>query len=287
MDTLFNTEFMFKAAGYSLALLLLLLVAIALRSVASGLSDRVLGPAFALGAAVLLARDSLTVAQILLGRGMIPRYQWLVEAVIWMLTRENIYIYSLMTLSVIISFSRFLAVRSADLSGDNPAQVRKKKFLARRHKRFCAIVSLGILLSLLIVTAGVTYSNKKIELSPPAEIPASQGRITIPLEMVNDGDLHRFVHKVEEGGSTTDVRYIIIQKNETSYGVGLDACDVCGASGYFQRKGQVVCILCDVVMNKSTIGLPGGCNPVPLSFTVESGSIVIMTDNLAAEVRRF
>jgi len=41
------------------------------------------------------------------------------------------------------------------------------------------------------------------------------------------------------------------------------------------------------VMNKSTIGLPGGCNPVPLAFAVESGGIVIATDDLEAEAYRF
>jgi uncharacterized membrane protein len=83
------------------------------------------------------------------------------------------------------------------------------------------------------------------------------------------------------------VRYIVVKKNETAYGVGLDACDVCGPTGYYERKGQIVCILCDVVMNKSTIGLPGGCNPVPLPFRVEGGNMIIGTDDLAAEARRF
>jgi uncharacterized membrane protein len=109
----------------------------------------------------------------------------------------------------------------------------------------------------------------------------------IPLEKIDDGNLHRFVHKVARGSSTTDVRYIVIKKNDVVYGVGLDACDVCGPSGYYQRKDQVVCILCDVVMNTATIGLPGGCNPVPLKFEITGGSLVIRTDDLAAEARRF
>ncbi|MDR0652224.1 MAG: DUF2318 domain-containing protein [Synergistaceae bacterium] len=46
-------------------------------------------------------------------------------------------------------------------------------------------------------------------------------------------------------------------------------------------------MLCDVVMNKSTIGLPGGCNPVPLAFKIEEGSMIIETSDLAAEARRF
>jgi uncharacterized membrane protein len=287
MDTVFNTEYMFKASGYSLGLLLAFITAVALFRVASSLSGRALAAVLTLSVLALLARDALAVTQILLGRNLIPRYSWLTGAVIWMLTHENVFVYALMTLSILLSATHILKMKSAKPTGDNPAQVRKKKSIARRQVRFCATVLLGVFMSLIILTAGVAYSNKKVELSPPAEVPAADGMIFISLDMVNDGNLHRFVHKVVQDGAVTDVRYIIIQKNETSYGVGFDACDVCGASGYFQRKGQVVCILCDVVMNKATIGLPGGCNPVPLAFTVGPGGIVIRTDDLAAEVRRF
>lgn len=48
-----------------------------------------------------------------------------------------------------------------------------------------------------------------------------------------------------------------------------------GATGYIEREGQVVCKLCDVVMNKSTIGLPGGCNPIPVEYGVNNGQVQI------------
>jgi uncharacterized membrane protein len=287
MDNIYNADFVLRAAGYSLALILMLVVGWTFFRAASGLSDGHLRAAFILSLIALLSRDALSVLQILLGRNMIPRHPQVTGAVMWALTHENAFLYIFMSLSVVLSVAGIAAARREKPTGVNPAQIRKKKFLARRQVRLCGSVLAGVFLSLMIVTVGVSYANRKVELSPPVEVPASGGRIFIPLETVNDGDLHRFVHRVEGDGSATDVRYIIIQKNETSYGVGLDACDVCGASGYFQRKGQVVCILCDVVMNKSTIGLPGGCNPVPLAFAVESGGIVIETDDLEAEAYRF
>jgi uncharacterized membrane protein len=287
MDTIFNTEFVFKVAGYSLGLLLMLLAGIAVYMVAANLRSDLLFCAFALGLLVLLSGSALSVAQILLGRNMIPRYSLLTSVVIWMITHENAFMYVFMGISLFLAFTLYFKAKMTNTNGDNPAQTRKKKYLVRRQIRFCVSVLLCMIISLMTVTVGVTYSNKKVELSPPVEIPADGGRIVIPIERVNDGNLHRFVHRVIEGDSATDVRYIVIRKNETTYGIGLDACDVCGASGYFQRKDQVVCILCDVVMNISTIGLPGGCNPVPLKFTIESGNIIIMTDDLEAEVGRF
>ena len=96
--------------------------------------------------------------------------------------------------------------------------------------------------------------------------------------------MHRHVYKTESGAR---VRFIVIKKGASAYGVGLDACDICGPSGYYQRKGRIVCKLCDVVMNISTIGFPGGCNPVPLNFSIGKGNLIIKAQDLEAEKKRF
>ena len=67
----------------------------------------------------------------------------------------------------------------------------------------------------------------------------------------------------------------------------LDACEVCGPTGYYERDDQVVCKLCDVIMNKATIGMPGGCNPVPVKYDVDSGTIRIEQSILEKEAKRF
>ena len=127
-------------------------------------------------------------------------------------------------------------------------------------------------------------NNRTVELSTPVELAVNDRKISMPLETVNDGHLHRFSYTTENG---TQVRYIVIRKSESAYGVALDACDICGASGYYERNGQIVCILCDVVMNIGTIGMPGGCNPVPLDHEIMDGKIVIDTADLEAEAHRF
>jgi uncharacterized membrane protein len=110
------------------------------------------------------------------------------------------------------------------------------------------------------------------------------GEITIPIESLNDGHLHRFAYISSEN---IEVRFIVIKKNESAWGVGLDACDICGATGYYERDDDVICKLCDVVMNKSTIGFKGGCNPVPLAFTIRDGAMVVKAADLEAEQKRF
>jgi uncharacterized membrane protein len=286
MDTIFNTDFMYKVMGYALGLLVLFLTGLAYFYAASSekLPPRGLLAALALEVLVMGAFQVLTVAQILLGRNLIPRYRWLMRPVMWFLPRVNGFVYALMGLALILALTLFARLRSMPPTGENPAQLRKAKAGARRQKRFGAVVLTGLLFSLLVLTVGQSYANRAVELSPPVELPATEGRIVIPLEDVNDGNLYRFVYKASDGAR---VRYIVIRKSDVAYGVGLDACDVCGPTGYYQRKDQVICILCDVVMNISTIGFAGGCNPVPLKYAIESGSLVIETSALEAEKRRF
>ncbi|MDR1376779.1 MAG: Fe-S-containing protein [Synergistaceae bacterium] len=286
MDTIFNTDFMYKVIGYLLALLILFLVGVAYFAIASSekLPLKLILPAMALELLVIGSFEVMTVAQILLGRGMIPRYRWLMGPLMWLLPRVDGFMYALMGIAAVLCVVLFLRAGSAAPEGENPAQRRKAKAGARRQLRLGAVVMAGLLFSLLVVTVGQSYANRTVELSPPLELPSADGKIAIPLENVNDGALHRYVYKASDG---TGVRYIVIRKSETGYGVGLDACDVCGASGYYQRKDQVVCILCDVVMNISTIGFPGGCNPVPLTHAIKDGAVVIETSALEAEKRRF
>jgi uncharacterized membrane protein len=40
-------------------------------------------------------------------------------------------------------------------------------------------------------------------------------------------------------------------------------------------------------MNKATIGFAGGCNPVPLPFTIKDGHVIIDIESLEAEESRF
>jgi uncharacterized membrane protein len=46
-------------------------------------------------------------------------------------------------------------------------------------------------------------------------------------------------------------------------------------------------MLCDVVMNKNTIGFKGGCNPVPLAYTISGGAMTVQCEDLDNERGRF
>ena len=140
-----------------------------------------------------------------------------------------------------------------------------------------------------IVYIGEDGEEREIDAVDVKNYDTSRIEVRIPLSQVDDFNLHAF--EMNRSGSPNKaprVRWIVIRKpNSAAYGVGLDACEVCGSAGYFQRGDTVVCKRCDVVMNTNTIGLAGGCNPIPLSFRVEGGNIVFAMDDLIAGEKEF
>ena len=120
----------------------------------------------------------------------------------------------------------------------------------------------------------------------PEEYALEDGIITIPLNQVDDGHLHKFSYHTTNG---FDVRFLVVKKPVGgAYGVGLDACEICGIAGYYERgEEEVVCRRCDVVMNKNTIGFHGGCNPIPFPYEIRESKIFIDVRDLERHEKRF
>lgn len=284
MESIFNTDFLYMVMGYCLGLLLMFLLGLGIFKGAGKLPRGVLLIMFFALLAVFFAKLGLETAQILVARNMIPRTPWLMSMIIFILTHVNWFSFVLMGLTALLTGLLVMRVRFEPVRGANPAARRKQRAEHRRLYRYATCVTLCLVISALTITEIRAYADRDVEISPPLETTAVDGKILLPIETINDGNLHRFQYRTRNG---TAVRFIVIKKSETAYGVGLDACDICGPSGYYQRKEQVVCILCDVVMNISTIGFPGGCNPVPLRFGISQGKMVILAEDLEAEQQRF
>ena len=168
---------------------------------------------------------------------------------------------------------------------DNPAQHRKLRARNRRHRRLSVASAVFLLLVGITLSEVKAYDTRVIELSPPETYQVEGDEVLVSMESVNDGHLHRFEYRTE---NNVDVRWIVVKKpGSASFGVGLDACEVCGNAGYFERNGQVVCKRCDVVMNINTIGFKGGCNPIPLSYEVRDGNLVFQLADILAGEREF
>lgn len=193
----------------------------------------------------------------------------------------------------------------------NAAQRRRLRSDNRHNRRWSAMVLVTLVCIMLCLTVvyeicnrpppvpeGETYAivytdengeEHEIAATDVKNFEASRIEVRIPVGQVDDYNLHAF--EMNRSGSPNKaprVRWIVIRKpNSAAYGVGLDACDVCGSAGYYQRGDTVVCKRCDVVMNTNTIGLAGGCNPIPLAFRVEGGCVVIAMEDLMAGEKEF
>ncbi len=168
---------------------------------------------------------------------------------------------------------------------ENAAQRRKLRARNRHFRRIACVAVAGLIVFTGFLTVVKGYDTRVIELSAPETYTVDGENIYVPLEAVNDFHLHRFEYRTE---NDVDVRWIVVRKpNSASYGVGLDACDVCGNAGYYERGGQVVCRRCDVVMNINTIGFKGGCNPIPLGYEVGDGNLIFKLSDILAGEREF
>nr|WP_232213513.1 DUF2318 domain-containing protein [Selenomonas sp. F0473] len=192
---------------------------------------------------------------------------------------QNKVIYAIYFVSILVPFTLFLQPRPERPVWANPAQYRQILSRSIRRKRWGSGLLAMLVVTVLVSSVGGWYANKKEALVPAVAVKAEDGVVHIPLDEVSDGHLHRFAFRASDG---TEVRVIVVQKGGSAFGVGLDACEICGPTGYLERDGQIVCRLCDVVMNKATIGLPGGCNPIPVEYRVASGEVQIQADALEA-----
>lgn len=100
------------------------------------------------------------------------------------------------------------------------------------------------------------------------------GEIFIPRKGeidLEDGRLHKYLFK--KGGK--DVRFFVLMTPGGTLTVDLDACAICKPDGYGQAEGMVICYYCKTLIPLDTVGKPGGCNPVPISFSDKGDGVRI------------
>ena len=285
MESIFNNDYLFKWVGYGFALLVCGLIGWLIYRLCARLSTRLVIVIATFAIIIFTIQNAINLLQILIVRRFITPQQWMMDLVIFILAHVNLFTFIFMVLVLLLTVLLYTKAKTTSLVGNNPAQIRKLKASLRRDRRTSLLLMAGVAITAYTVTRARYIFEKGVELTPAEPVtPNADGLIVIPLEQVNDGNLHRYGYQTTDG---TLVRFIVIKKSENAYGVGFDACDICGASGYYQRGNQVVCILCDVVMNIATIGFSGGCNPVPLKYEILDGNMIIRPTHLEAEKSRF
>ena len=161
---------------------------------------------------------------------------------------------------------------------DAGAARRKALWTARRERLWMGSVYMCSFIFIVMVTASFIYEKSASALSPAAEVTFVDGKVSISLKQIYDGELHRF--EAKEGG--LEVRFWLYQKPDGKIATLFDACEICGGVGFYKSSNGVICKNCASPINLQSVGMPGGCNPVPLKAQVTNDAVIVSEADVAA-----
>ena len=277
--TVISTDFLLAMIGMTAGLILTVVTYFAVSKTVMRLSDR---GAYLVLVLLLLMNAALRLSglfSVFFQKKIIKQNHTMFVYTVFVKNNSDWFIF--LSLFIVIIAAAVLWVRSFTQKEPyrNPAEHRKIRAKWRSIRRWGATVMICGILGVINLTLFEKLNAVDVTLSPIEDATSvDDENIYVGFDLVEDGHLHRFAYTTDAG---TVIRFIVIKKpNSKSYGIGLDACDVCGETGYYEKDGQVVCNLCDVVMNISTIGFKGGCNPIVIPYEIKNGQIIVPISGL-------
>ena len=276
-EAVFSTGFLYRIIGIVLAVILTVVTALSVCFVCSRIRPAATGILLKIALLIVAFQQITKILQMLLAKRIITSRP-LFRLVKFTANHSDLFIFGVLLAVVFLPVVLWIRSFHVNEPYENPAEHRKILAKWRGIRRWSATLLVCIGLSFVTLTAVKAYVNRPVELSAIEECELRGDDLYVSFEQVEDGHLHRFAYTTDDGVA---VRFIIIKKpNSSAYGVGLDACDICGETGYYERNGQVVCNRCDVVMNINTIGFKGGCNPKVIDYSIENGYIIVPVSTL-------
>ena len=164
-----------------------------------------------------------------------------------------------------------------------PAERRKAMWSERRERFWMASVYVTTFVFILLITAQFIYARSLTNLSPADPLIFRNGVLSIPESEVSQGKLHRYSVNLDG----IDVRFLLYRKPDGGVATVYDACEICGAVGFYEGRNGLVCKNCAAPVNPQAVGQAGGCNPIPLKSTISSGMIQISQADLQAGIGHF
>jgi len=202
------------------------------------------------------------------------------------IVRNNvILLVSLLALPLIVLLVPGRADRARAQQAQSLEGPEKRLALAglRRDRLWKRTFAVAGILAIASLTVSFAFTRLPKGIDPPLMLqPDGEGRVRVSESDLADGRLHRF--GVEVDGVV--VRFIVKKSGGRMVPV-FDACQVCGAHGYADVKGRLVCLACAADINPATLGTGGGCNPIPLPHRDEGGSLVVSVQDLRQQTPAF
>jgi len=170
-------------------------------------------------------------------------------------------------------------------SFDQKSAAKKMAVLGTEKKKrlpLFAVLAIGVLVVTVATYLFLTNRQKSdsgatVEGSYTAGSTVNQ--VVYPVRHFDDGKARHYEYKAAE----FTIKYFIIKSSDGVIRAAFDACDVCwrAGKGYFQQGDVMVCRNCgrkfaSVLVNE----VKGGCNPAPLSRTVEGDQLIIKVKDI-------
>jgi high-affinity iron transporter len=204
-------------------------------------------------------------------------------AIVGPIVRNDVFFFvTILALAALMVLFEFKRREPASVPASAAAR-RKAAWTVRRERLWMASVYASSFVFIVLITAEFIYAKSVSALSPATEVSFINGQVSIPLNQVMDGDLHRY--QAKENG--VEVRFWLYQKPDGKIATVLDACEICGAAGFYKGSNGVICKNCAGPINAQSVGMPGGCNPIPLEAQTTADAVIIKEANLAAHSKVF
>jgi len=201
-------------------------------------------------------------------------------ATIGPIVRNEVFFFALIlgVAALVVMREWFGARRPAEDLARNPAERRMRQWEFRRQRRWSFAAAILCVLVVVSLAAEFAYSRAMAAPVPARMLTAQNNQVHIPLSELTDSSLHFYAVDVEG----TTMRFLVVHQSNGNYAVALDACQICGWSGYRQQGQNVICRNCGATIYIPSIGEHGGCNPVPLKSSVEGGEVIIDLSTFAS-----
>jgi len=184
------------------------------------------------------------------------------------------------TMLVLVVFMVLLEYRRRQpdtaVAAASKAEERKQQWTQRRERSWAIAVCLTAFVFISMVTVEFVFAAAP-ELSPATDLAFDKnGQVTIAVGDLPQGELRRY--SMEVNGAK--VRFLLYRKPDGKVATVFDACGICGAVGFYKGTNGLICKNCSAPVNPQSVGLPGGCNPIPLHSSQDGASVTITSADL-------
>jgi high-affinity iron transporter len=209
-----------------------------------------------------------------------------VLSVIGLLTREAT---SVALLALLIALPAAMLVLdawtqpvAAATAAETAVEQRRRRAAVRAARVWSTAAGvIGIAVAALLVLS-VAATARGFD-PPPTRVEVNAPILTIPLGAVGEPPLTKFEATVDG----VNVRFFAMRKPGGGVTVALDACAICPLEGYHMSGDHLECGNCGAPVATDTIGIAGGCNPIPLEAEVRGDTVLVHAEALTRARARF